>query len=50
MINTVVTCDLVLAVLRGEVRDLQQVVAWLARRPITQPPAYDRQRTGTSSS
>jgi hypothetical protein len=50
MINTVLTHDLVLAVLRGEVRDLQQAATWLERRKTTQPPAYDRQRTGTSTS
>lgn len=49
MINTVLTHDLVLAILRGEVRDLPQAATWLERRKITQPPDYESQRMGTST-
>jgi hypothetical protein len=49
MINTVLTHDLVLAVLRGEIRNLQEAAAWLAARRTAQPPDYAHQRTGTSN-
>ncbi len=43
MINTVATHDLLLAILRGEVRNLVKTAHWLEQRRITAPPDYGSQ-------
>lgn len=47
MFNTIVTHDLILAILRGEVHNVREVAQWLDQRRCSQPPDYDSQREGT---
>lgn len=44
MINTIVTHDCLLAILRGEVRNVAEIAQWLAQRPSAHPPDYDSQK------
>ena len=38
--NTLATHDLVLAILRGSIKDTDDAAAWLARNPAAAPRAY----------
>jgi hypothetical protein len=42
MINTVLTHDLLLAILRGELHNVAETARWLDQRQIKQPPVYGK--------
>lgn len=45
MVNTIVTGDLILAILRGEVTDTGSAIAWLEQRTVSEPPSYESMGT-----